>query len=182
MRMDIALAGLATLRARRPQLSSAELRFVYRGAHWREIRASADRMGIADLVDADRHVVREEAVRLMRSADLLLLLSIADVETQDEYLRRGIYPGKTFEYFGARRPILCVPGDRGLLEELILETRTGVVARTSGDVADALEVGMCRDTQSFPSRFECDRDLVDSFSRPALCARLARVLDGVTNP
>lgn len=182
MRMEIALAGLAEVRTRRPQLSAAQLRFVYRGAHWNEILESARRYGVADLVDADRHIARPEAVRLMRRADVLLLLSIADVEAQDEYLRRGIYPAKAFEYFGARRPILCVPGDRGLLEALIQDTKTGVVARTPGEVADALEHSIQRRPDSIVSRFNPDDRLVGSFSRRVLTGRLAQVLDGVVRP
>jgi hypothetical protein len=36
-------------------------------------------------------------------------------------------PAKVFEYFGARRPILCVPGDGGVVERLLGEAEAGVV-------------------------------------------------------
>jgi hypothetical protein len=107
----------------------------------------------------------------MRGADLLLLLS---VRTADPFYVKGFYPAKVFEYFGARRPILCVPGDRGLLDELLGETRTGVVCETAKAVADYL----CRAARERVP-YEPDAGVVERYTRRNLSGQLARVLDGV---
>lgn len=69
------------------------------------------------------HVAREEAIRIQREADLLLLLESSAPEA------RGVLTGKVFEYISAGRPILCI-GSRPEFEIglLLRRTGTGVVA------------------------------------------------------
>ena len=50
----------------------------------------------------------------------------------------GIYPGKIFEYLGARKTILLAPNDYGILEKTLAETNAGVIADTPRDCADQL--------------------------------------------
>jgi Glycosyl transferase 4-like domain len=73
-----------------------------------------------------RGVVERTAVLAAeRCADRLLLLS------WDGPTAEGIVPGKLFEYFGARRPILAVGGPASSsVEQLLQETQTGVRVRT----------------------------------------------------
>jgi glycosyltransferase involved in cell wall biosynthesis len=78
------------------------------------------------------HLPREEAIRVQREADLLLLL---ESSTPDA---RGVLTGKVFEYISAGRPIICI-GSRPDFEVglLLHRTGTGVVA-SSDEVADAI--------------------------------------------
>lgn len=68
------------------------------------------------------HVKRENALRIQREADLLLLLESSEPEA------RGVLTGKIFEYISAGRPIVCV-GSRPDFEigQLLHRTGTGVV-------------------------------------------------------
>lgn len=68
------------------------------------------------------HVGREEAIRIQREADLLLLLESPEPEA------RGVLTGKIFEYISAGRPIICV-GSRPDFEigQLLRRTGTGIV-------------------------------------------------------
>lgn len=68
------------------------------------------------------HVSRDEALRLQRTADMLLLLESPAPEA------RGVLTGKLFEYISAGRPIICV-GSRPDFEigKILQQTGTGQV-------------------------------------------------------
>jgi glycosyltransferase involved in cell wall biosynthesis len=40
---------------------------------------------------------------------------------------KGILTGKLFEYLAAKRPILCIPGDKDCVEETLRRTKSGIV-------------------------------------------------------
>lgn len=157
----------------------ATIRFVYRGHSAGYVRDLARRTGVSAMVDADAHIQREEALRILQSADLLLLLSITGRLQQDKYFARGLYPAKTFEYFGARRPILCVPGDGGMLDDLIRDTRTGVVVGDSAGIAEYLLASYRRWQSGQAIPYAPDEDRVRRFTRERLTGDLALLLNGL---
>lgn len=78
------------------------------------------------------HLPREEAIRIQREADLLLLLESAAADA------RGILTGKVFEYISAGRPIICIGSQPDFEIGLLLHrTGTGVVAN-SDDIVDTI--------------------------------------------
>ncbi len=178
MQLPLFLAGLRRLKECLGSAVLDTLRFVYRGRDDGAVLACARAAGVADLVDSEPFVEREHAIALMKGADALLLLSM--VEIGDPYLARGLYPGKVFEYFGAGRPILCVPGDGGMLDDLIRMTGTGVVLRDPTAIADYLirGLGQWRNGGSLPYRPNAPE--IARYSRRQLSAQLAAVLDRVT--
>ncbi len=179
MRLSIFLQGLAALRAILGE-EFREVSFAYRGAHHEEVKRHAEELGVGDAVDSKPHIPRDESLALLRRADVLLLLSIAGAARQDIYLKKGIYPGKTFEYFGADRPILCVPGDEGLLEELLLRTGTGVTLETPDRIAAYLAAAFRRWKGGIPRESEVRSEEVARYSRRALSGHLAQLLDRAT--
>lgn len=73
------------------------------------------------------------AVEKQRESQLLLLLDWDDPQ------ERGVYTGKIFEYFGARRPILATGGsDDDVVARLLNETKAGVHATTVEGIKDLL--------------------------------------------
>lgn len=159
--------------------ASAEVRFVYRGNGAAYVSDLACTSGVSDLVDAEGHVPREQALRTLRSADSLLLLSIAGRAREEKYFARGLYPAKTFEYFGARRPILCVPGDGGMLDALIRETNTGVCLGDPASIAEHILTAHRLWKIGQPAVYEPNEELVRQFTRKSLTRTLADVLDGI---
>ena len=98
-------------------------------------------IGAADLQGAVRHVgnlSREEALRLQREADALLLLTAGT--------RRGEATGKLFEYLGAERPILVL-GENSEAARIVRDAQAGDVAPTAQPeaIAAALERLLARD-------------------------------------
>jgi hypothetical protein len=164
------------------QLTPQELekfRFVYRGNGAEFVRELARDMHVAALVDCQSHVPRTAALSILRSADALLLLSVTDPIKREPYFSQGLYPGKTFEYFGAGRPILCVPGDGGMLDELIRETRTGVILETPTGAAQHLVHAYRKWQGGHRLPYEPNMELIAQFTRRALTGRLAALLDGL---
>lgn len=89
-----------------------------------------DKHGITSLVKVLGRVSHSEAIRQMQSADLLLLLA----PNQGYQI-----PAKTFEYMGARRPILAITED-GATADVIKATNAGLVAHQ--DDVDGIQAAL----------------------------------------
>jgi len=154
---------LAELRARDPEFGERfTLRFV--GPVDQAILSSVRDAGLADRLDRVGRVPHDEAMRAMQRARVLLL-PINETPNQ-----AGILPGKLFEYLAAGRPILAVgppSGDvaRVLGEGHLLMPRDEAAA----DHERVLELfrrgGMAHGTAH------------GVYARPALAARIARLLE-----
>jgi len=97
-----------------------------------EILALAEQHGIRDRVVASPPVPYRRALKLQINADILLLLQWSDA--RDE----GNLPGKIFEYFYARRPILLIGYEQGVAARLIRERGAGLVSNNPGHIRDQL--------------------------------------------
>jgi glycosyltransferase involved in cell wall biosynthesis len=175
MQPRIFLDGVQLLRQGYGDDLDSVFRFLYRGNKDDAMRSEARAAGVSDLVDCGPPIPRSEALAEMRKADALLLLSLS-IESSEE-LAHGVYPGKTFEYFGAQRPILCVPGDGGQLDELIGRTRTGYVLRSAGEVAEFLRALLKQEEIERELAYRPDHFEVCRYSRKSLAGQLALVLD-----
>jgi len=173
------LEALRIVAANLPNNGSAEVRFVYRGNSAAYVSDLARKAGVDSMVDANAHIPREQALRILQSAEALLLLSITGRAQEDKYFVHGLYPAKTFEYFGAKRPILCVPGDGGMLDDLIRDTRTGVVLADPAGIAEYV-LASHRQWQSGETvAYEPNEELVRRFTRKHLTGNVAALLDSL---
>jgi 2-polyprenyl-3-methyl-5-hydroxy-6-metoxy-1,4-benzoquinol methylase len=177
--LNVFFEGLALLKQRLGGHTSERLRLTYRGGSADRVAELAARYGLSDLVDSGVAVDRGEALSLNRRADLLLLLPLVDRSRRDVYWSKGHYPGKVFEYFGARRPIICVPGDEGVLDELIRRTGTGVTLRSPQEVAGHLEQALGAWRAGLPIPYEPRDEIVTQYTRRNLTERLSSLLDRV---
>lgn len=178
-RMDLFFDGLRLAADRLEPASPPPIRFVYRGSEWHAVNRLAGERGLGEIVDARPHVDRAAALAELRGADVLLLLSIGPSEQDDVYCARGLYPAKTFEYFGAERPILCVPGDGGVLERLVTDTGTGAVCRTGDEIAGHLVQAARVRATGQPLRYGADREALARFTRYEQARQLSAALDDV---
>lgn len=76
-------------------------------------------------------VSMDESVKLTLAADVLLFPSY--------FGYKGYYTAKIFEYLGAGRNILMVPGNNDIVDKLILETQSGKIAYSEKEFAEILE-------------------------------------------
>jgi glycosyltransferase involved in cell wall biosynthesis len=176
-RLEIFLAGLAKLRARVGDAGMQMVRFSYAGSAGNRVRELAERFDLSDVIEINNRVERQESIAIMNKADALLLLSGGGEDSSDMYFRSGYYPGKTFEYFGAGRPILCVPGDKAQLTELLNATRTGVILETDLEIAAYIADGIEKRRAGQKLYYNPKKEVVEKFTRRNLSKRLAEYLD-----
>lgn len=178
-RLDIFFEGMSLAR-RTAGEDRFDVSFVYRGVASERVEKMAADYGISDVVDVAPQINRRESLGILARADLLLLLSVAAPEREGRYFSRGFYPAKTFEYFGLRKPILCVPGDGALLEELIEETRTGLILRSPQDIARCIGGALELRKRGQEFSYQPEETAVARFTRRNLTRQLASALDAIS--
>lgn len=84
-----------------------------------EVKESIEELGLQKYLQIEGYVSHKEALKLQNRASILLLLEIDSLET------RGIIPGKIFEYFAAKRPILAIGPENWEAGKMVLDTQSG---------------------------------------------------------
>ncbi len=84
------------------------------------IKESIQEVGITSQVNYLGYVPHDNAVELMNSAQVLLLIEI------NTSITRAIIPGKTFEYIASRRPVVAIGPQDSDIECLLQESNAGV--------------------------------------------------------
>ncbi len=104
------------------------------GSETRRLAEEVEQYEPSDIIKQYGRVPVQVAREKQRESQLLLILDWDDPQ------EKGVYPGKIFEYLAARRPMLATGGlDDNVVEQLLIETKTGVHAPTVGDTKNRLE-------------------------------------------
>ncbi|MES2555994.1 MAG: hypothetical protein V4604_07585 [Bacteroidota bacterium] len=77
----------------------------------------------------------------------------------------GIYPGKIFEYLGAKKTILLAPNDHGILEKTLAETNAGVIADTPRDCANQLSLWYTEWEQTNTLNYNGNDAVIETYTR-----------------
>lgn len=124
------------------------------------------------------HIVRDmgriphaDCIAIQRRATILLLLSHAE--------GAGPMPSKVFEYLGAGRPILSIPGDVRVTDVVLRETGAGVVASTPDEIARVLCGWLAEWKKTGQVRYEGRSEAIAEYTRRKQAARFAEVLNGI---
>lgn len=120
-------------------------------------------------VEFTGYVDHARAVEYLLLSDMLLLV-IPKVDNNG-----GILPGKVFEYLAARKPILAIGPGKGDLDQLIKETKCGMLFDYQDDQ------GMLRfiSGQLSDQGMEAPRkEITDKYSRKQLTGRIVQLLNG----
>jgi glycosyltransferase involved in cell wall biosynthesis len=149
---------------------SVRIRFIGEDEEW--LRRLIRRHHLEGVVTVSGRVAREEALRLQRESQLLLLLR------WDHAGEEGMHTAKIFEYLASRRPILAVGGPGGVVREL-LETTGG--GRFGGDREElkAIIMDYYREYRLAGEVRWQGNDRVADYSHEAIARRYAAALQGV---
>lgn len=120
----------------------SELQVIFHGPPSSYLAMQVASYGVADFVDIREPVPHHVALRLQRESDLLLLMQWND--PRDD----GNVPGKTFEYFGARRPILGMGPPNGIPAGLIRSRKAGLFSNEPVEIATYLRARVAEKRQS----------------------------------
>ena len=129
--------------------------------------------GLEGVVRIHDVVRREEALRSQAESQMLLLIGWHDLK------ERGQHTGKLFEYLGSRRPILAIGGARGVMSEVLEDTRAGIHALNKEELRDAVVKAYAafRNTGRVP--YEGLDARVKAYAHQEMARRFAEVLDGL---
>jgi glycosyltransferase involved in cell wall biosynthesis len=112
-------------------LSNIEVNFY--GKYLEEVTSKAEEYNLTDIVKVQKLVPYEESLSLQQNADLLLLLLWNDDR------EKGVYTGKLFEYIGAKRPILAIGKEDGVVSDLLKSRNLGIICNDSSELCEYLE-------------------------------------------
>jgi len=165
------------LLSRRPEIRQ-DLLIKLLGSASRHIEQLIEERGLGDVVSVTGHVSHREAIQVMQTSDVLLLL-----QTPVAGRHLSVIPAKLFEYMGARKPILAVSTE-GDSARIVRDHRLGIVVdpaspRAIGDAVDELyrrfkegSLAVEDDPPDEYCRLELSRQLAGLLHRLADCARV----------
>jgi glycosyltransferase involved in cell wall biosynthesis len=127
--------------------------------------------GLERVVELCGVVGRDEVLQREMESQILLLLGWSDLK------EIGQHTGKLFEYLGAGRPILAVGGSRGVLTEVLDETKSGIHALSKQQLRDCLITMYQEFRRDGQVRYCPDPRAVKQYSHDQMARRFAEVLN-----
>lgn len=166
------LRAMKSLQREAPDAAS-RIRLVIAGRgteHWRTL---ADRSGVAGMIDLRGMVSRDEALRMQRDADALLLLDWNDSA-------QGVLTSKVFEYLNATAPILIIsPQQESELIRLVNRSWRGFEAGTNeARILESLRALL--DPPATPTT-QPDREFIATLSRERQSMRMLELIRSITS-
>ncbi|RKW63111.1 MAG: hypothetical protein D8B51_09320, partial [Tannerella sp.] len=141
----------------------------------RIIRQEAERYDCAPFMDYPGMVPATAVPDVLNDSSVLLLLTNRAAPDGPQ----GIMTTKFFEALAVEKPILCVRGDEGCLEQTIAETRSGLSAHNEEEVHRFLLHHYRRwQTDGFTTA-DPDREAVRRFSRRAQAGQFAQLFQSL---
>lgn len=129
--------------------------------------------GLHEIVRLYDRIGYQESLSVQKRATVLLHLAYP--------CDKGVLTGKIFEYLGARRPILCVPGDQDCVDALLARTRAGVACRQVDDIAAQVLRWYREWERTGTVAYSGRRQEIMVYSRKNQAGMLASVLDDVSH-
>ena len=136
---------------------------------------SAEEYGLGEQIINSGYVGHEEAVDIMRSAQILLLLI-----NQSAANAKGRMTGKIFEYLAANRPIFCIGTLDGDPARVIRDTQSGVTCEF--DDLESIKSSLLKMYLKFKAgKLKVESADYERFSRKNTTRQLAEVLGEITS-
>lgn len=159
---------LSELCASNPEFkTSFELKLV--GVVSQQVMNSLTKYGLKDHCEKLGYVEHQEAIKLQKESQLLLLVEIDRKET------RAIIPGKVFEYLLAARPILALGPQGSDIKKIINDSGAGVYFNYSD--AEAMKAQLLEWFELYrEGKLELDSANIDRYNRRELTRELAAIL------
>jgi glycosyltransferase involved in cell wall biosynthesis len=153
---------------------AAELKINLVGAIDLTVSESIGKAGLEKWVNRTGNIPFREAIRKMRSSQVLLLLIMNHPEG------KGILTGKLFEYMNAGRPILAIGPEDGEVSRVLRETDTGKIVDFNdlNAMKDAL-IGYYRKYQE--GKLYINPRNIEKYSRKSLTSEMVEVFNRVLN-
>jgi hypothetical protein len=116
-------------------------------------------------------ISQKESIDKQIKADILLLLQWNDPNV------KGFYSGKVFEYLGAKKPILAVGIDGGVISELLKETKAGYLATSALEAESILFKWVTMYKSDGSIKYSGELKKIHGYTRFCQAKKLALILD-----
>jgi glycosyltransferase involved in cell wall biosynthesis len=126
---------------------------------------------LEDITDVHLSVPREQALRLQRESQILLLLG------WDDPRETGWHTGKLYEYLGSKRPILTLGGTPGALTQVLAHTKAGVHVQSDRELKDFLVTAYAEFAHNKHVSYQGDADAVAQYTHREMARKFSAVLD-----
>ena len=126
---------------------------------------------LEDITDVRDSVPREQALKLQRESQILLLLG------WDDPRETGWHTAKLYEYLGAKRPILAVGGAPGAVAQVLRHTQAGLHVQSDSELKDFLMAAYAEFASTGRVPCQQDADAVAQYTQREMARKFAAVLD-----
>ena len=134
----------------------------------------ANRYGLSDIIVIGGKIAHEEVLKKQLSSDVLLLISWNNEK------EKMFIPGKIYEYFALKKPVLSIGYKEGSLKDLIEETKVGYhvsdFESTKKVLLDIYNEFMEKGTVELNSEIN-----IGDYSMENMARKFADLLDDLTN-
>lgn len=121
------------------------------------------------LIHLREQITHRESIQAQCNATALLFLTYPAV--------KGIFTTKIFEYLGSGRPILSLPKDGGVIDDLLKETQAGLSGSTSQEVSRILLEWICEWKKTGNVEYKGITEVINKYTRQKQTEKLAGILD-----
>ncbi|MEE4350917.1 MAG: glycosyltransferase [Pacificimonas sp.] len=168
-------AALFAAIARLPEDERAKILCLFYHDERGFVEARAAEHGVLASIEIRPLVPRPEMLALERRVDVLLLCRWDDARDD------AVVPGKTFEYIGARRPVLAIGSERGEAAEIVRAGPFGLVSNDPDMIAGQLSAWLAEKRAAAAKDDPRVPDLPAGPTAPyARAAQFARVDEALT--
>lgn len=147
----------------------SRVKFHYLGSSSKVVQYYCNQFKLSDVIVDHGIVDRNLAIFQQKTASLLVHLT-------DSIGTKGIATGKIYEYFGAAKPIIAIPGDNSTADRLVRETKTGLIASTAQEVEEAIQNFFELWNSGSQRLYLPNAEEIKKYSRDQQAAKLANVL------
>jgi glycosyltransferase involved in cell wall biosynthesis len=166
---EIFIKGLELLLGNEPNIAS-KITVKFYGQSASYIKKYVSEFKFPTVLEYPGLVDRKSLLRSINSSDIILFLS-----TQ----AKGIATSKIFESIASQKPILSIPGDNDITDELIKNSNAGLIAETPEQVCECLKGWISEWELNGTVSSNTDLKYINQFSRESQAKKLAEVLNDI---
>ena len=129
--------------------------------------------GLKPYMEKIAYLTHAEVTQVQKKSQVLLLL------INNTPNAMGITTGKLFEYFAAKRPILCIGPEGGDADKILEETKGGLIS--GYEDSQTLEANILYFYNKYKQGYlPCESINIEKYSRKMLTGEVAEVLNDIT--
>lgn len=83
---------------------------------------------------------------------------------------------KLYDYLVFKRPILLIPTDNDIIEQIVTQTKIGIIVKENEDIFKTIKTLQEKKQKLLPLHEKCDKQKIKTFSREESVKSLKKIL------